>query len=86
VRVWSNKTEIAAERFVAWIGMARGKFFAWKQRYGKANEHNGHVPLDHWLLDEEKRKIIAFHERFPFEGYRRLTFMMIDQEVVAARL
>jgi putative transposase len=83
VRVWSDKTEIAADRFVAWIGMARGKFFAWKKRYGKANEHNGHVPRDHWLLDEEKAKIIAFHERFPLEGYRRLTFMMIDQEVVA---
>ena len=84
MRVWSDKTEIAAERFVAWIGMARGKFFAWKKRYGKANEHNGHVPRGHWLLDEEKRKIIAFHEQFPLEGYRRLTFMMIDQEVVAA--
>jgi hypothetical protein len=69
VRVWSDKTEIAADRFVAWIGMARGKFFAWKKRYGKANEHNGHVPRDHWLLDEEKAKIIAFHERFPLEGY-----------------
>ena len=44
VRVWSDKTELAADRFVAWIGMARGKFFAWKKRYGKANEHNGHVP------------------------------------------
>ena len=60
------------------------QFFAWKKRYGKANEHNGHVPRDHWLLDEEKRQIIGFHERFPLEGYRRLTFMMIDQEVVAA--
>jgi hypothetical protein len=78
VRVWSDKTEIAADRFVAWIGMARGKFFAWKKRCGKANEHNGHVPRDHWLLDEENRKIIAFHESFPLEGYRRLTFMMID--------
>jgi len=77
-------TEIAADRFVAWIGVARGKFFASEKRYGKANEHNGHVPRDHWLLDQEKRKIIGFHERFPLERYRRLTFMMIDQEVVAA--
>jgi transposase-like protein len=83
VRVWSDKTEIAADRFVAWIGMARGKFFAWKKRYGKANEHNGHVPRDHWLLDDEKREIIAFHDRFPLEGYRRLTFMMLDADIVA---
>jgi putative transposase len=42
------------------------------------------VPRDHWLLDEEKRNIIAFHDKFPLEGYRRLAFMMIDQEVAAA--
>jgi putative transposase len=84
VRAWSDKTEIAVERFIAWLGVPRGKFFDWQKRYGKANEHNGLVPRDHWLLDEEKRKIIAFHDRFPLEGYRRLTFMMLDQDVVAA--
>jgi putative transposase len=84
VRMWSDKTEIAADRFIAWIGVARGKFFEWRKRYGKVNEHNGSVPRDHWLLDEEKRNIIAFHDKFPLEGYRRLTFMMIDQEVAAA--
>jgi transposase InsO family protein len=84
VRDWSAKTEIPAERFIAWIGIARGKFFAWRKRYGKANEHNALVPRDHWLLDDERRSIIDFHGRFPLEGYRRLTFMMIDQNVVAA--
>ena len=83
VREWSDKTEIPAERFVGWIGIARGKFYAWRKRYGKANEHNALVPRDHWLTDEERRAIIAFHERFPLEGYRRLTFMMIDRNVVA---
>jgi transposase InsO family protein len=84
VREWSAKTEIPAERFIGWIGIARGKFFDWRKRYGKVNEHNAVVPRDHWLTDEERRAIIAFHERFPLEGYRRLAFMMIDQDVVAA--
>lgn len=84
MRDWSAKTEIPAERFIAWIGIARGKFFAWRKRYGKANEHNALVPRDHWLLDDERRAIIDFHGRFPLEGYRRLTFMMIDQNIVAA--
>ena len=84
VRAWTDKTELPVERFVGWLGIARGKFFDWQKRYGKANEHNGLVPRDHWLLDEEKRQIIAFHDRFPLEGYRRLTFMMLDQDVVAA--
>ena len=42
------------------------------------------MPRDHWLTDEEKQAIIAFHDKFPLEGYRRLTFMMIDADVAAA--
>jgi putative transposase len=84
VQAWSEKTELPVERFIGWIGIARGKFFDWRKRYGKANEHNALVPRDHWLTPEEQQAILAFHERFPLEGYRRLTFMMIDQNIVAA--
>jgi transposase InsO family protein len=83
VRVWADKTELPAERFVGWIGVARGKFFDWKQRYGKANEHNSAVPRDFWIEPEEKAAILAFHDRNPLEGYRRLTFMMLDQDIAA---
>jgi len=31
----------------------------------------------------EKEAIIDFHEKNPFKGYRRLTFMMLDHDVVA---
>jgi putative transposase len=83
VRTWSEKTELPTERFLGWLELARGKFFAWRQRYGKANEHNAMVPRDHWLEDWEKQAILDFHERFPLEGYRRLAFMMLDRNVVA---
>jgi len=83
VRTWSQKTELPAERFLTWLELARGKFFAWRQRYGKANEHNALVPRDFWLEDWEKQAILDFHERYPLEGYRRLAFMMLDQDVVA---
>ncbi len=64
--------------------MAAGKYYSWRQRYGKANEHNGKVPRDHWLEDWEKQAIISYHGRYPLEGYRRLTFMMLDDDVAAA--
>ncbi len=84
VQLWSTKTELPVERFIGWIGIARGKFFDWRKRYGKANEHNAWVPRDHWLTaDWEQQAILAFHDRFPLEGYRRLTFMMLDRDVVA---
>ena len=83
VRDWSGNTELPAERFLGWLGLARGKFFHWRQRYGKANEHNALVPRDHWLENWERQAILDFHERYPLEGYRRLAFMMLDQDVVA---
>ena len=51
--------------------------------YGKVNEHNGWVPRDFWLEDWEKQAIIGFHLKNPLEGYRRLTFMMLDADIVA---
>lgn len=42
------------------------------------------MPRDHWLTDEEKQAILRFFDQFPLEGYRRLTFMMLDADVVAA--
>jgi putative transposase len=69
--------------FLLWLGIATSKWHSWKGRYGKANEHNAWIPRDHWLEGAEKQAIIDFHARFPLEGYRRLTFMMLDADVVA---
>jgi len=82
VRDFCELTELPTQRVIRWIGVSRGKFYDWRERYGKANEHNGLVPRDHWITDEERRRIIAFHDEFPLEGYRRLTFMMLDRDVV----
>jgi transposase InsO family protein len=35
------------------------------------------------LEPEEKKAIVDFHTLYPVEGYRRLTFMMLDANVVA---
>ena len=83
MRRWNERTEIAAQKFVRWLGMASSKFCDWRARYGRVNEHNGWIPRDFWLEEWEKRAILDFHDRFPLEGYRRLTFMMLDADVVA---
>jgi hypothetical protein len=83
VRRWSEKTEIGAGRFIGWLDITASKFYDWRERYGKVNEHNGWVPRDFWLEDWEKQAIIGFHLKNPLEGYRRLTFMMLDADIVA---
>jgi putative transposase len=47
------------------------------------NEHNGRIPRDFWLAAPEKQAILDFHDPNPLEGYRRLTFMMLDEDVAA---
>jgi putative transposase len=83
VKHWADRTELPARQLLSWLGLGTSKFHDWKHRYGKANEHNGKVPRDWWLEDWEKRAIVDFHDRHPLEGYRRLTFMMLDDDVVA---
>lgn len=83
VKHWADCSEITRTKIVDWTGVERSRFFEWIKRYGKANEHNGQVPRDHWILPEEKQKIVEYHAQNPLNGYRRLTFMMLDEEVVA---
>ena len=71
-------------RFIGWLGIAASKFHDWRARYGLANEHNALVPRDRWLEPWEKAAILEFHRAHPTEGYRRLAFMMLDADVVAA--
>jgi putative transposase len=68
---------------IEWLKIAASRFYDWRNRYGKVNEHNAWIPRDHWLEDWEKNAIIDFHHENPLEGYRRLTFMMLDRNVVA---
>jgi putative transposase len=83
VRTWRAETALPATRLVGWLGVGASKYFDWKQRYGRVNEHNTWVPRDHWLEPWEQQAIVEFARAHPREGYRRLAFMMLDQDVVA---
>ena len=83
VNRWSEKAGIPVRQMIRWIGISPSKFNEWRTRYGKGNEHNGWIPRDTWLEEWEKQVILAYYEEYPLEGYRRLTFMMLDANIVA---
>jgi transposase InsO family protein len=83
VKYWITKVDLPLKMFIFWLGISSSKFYNWKARYGKVNEHNGLVPRDFWLEEWEKAAIIDFHRKNPLEGYRRLAFMMLDEDIVA---
>lgn len=83
VRRFSARTELGARWVLAGLGVAPTQFYRWTARYGRGNTHNGQIPRDHWLTDVERAAILRYHETHAPEGYRRMTFMMLDADVVA---
>jgi len=83
VKRWSQSSGIAVAHFIDWLGITSSKYYDWQRRYGKVNEHNALIPRDFWLQDWEKEAIVDFYLKHPLQGYRRLTFMMLDHDVVA---
>lgn len=65
------------------LGIGTSKFYSWRGRYGKDNYHNGKIPRDFWVQECEKQKIIDFYSTHSLDGYRRVTYMMLDQDIVA---
>jgi transposase InsO family protein len=71
------------QTLIHWIGVSRSKFYDWQKRYGKVNEHNHWIPRDFWLQAWEKQAIVNYFLEHPGQGYRRLTYMMLDADIVA---
>lgn len=66
-----------------WLVITPNRFYDFKKRYGKENQHNAVIPKSHWILPAEKEAIIVYAQQNPEEGYRRLTYMMVDANVCA---
>lgn len=66
------------------LGLPKSRFYDWKQRIrgGCLDDRfatgQGSV---HGILPEEKEAVITYALSHPKEGYRRLTWMMVDEDV-----
>lgn len=83
MRLWSGKTEIPLTWFISRLGIAMSKYYDWKHRYGRMNEHNSWIPRDFWVEDWERQAILDFYAAHREDGYRRASFMMLDSDIVA---
>ena len=45
--------ENGAGRFVEWLDITASRFYDWRERYGKVNDHNGWIPRDFRLEEWE---------------------------------
>jgi putative transposase len=89
VIAWVLKTEQRSgwplHRILRALGVSRSRYYEWLTRQGVdrlEDEASKRTPLTR-LLDEEKAAICAFAQRHPKIGYRKLAWMMIDENIVS---
>lgn len=78
-----QKTNIPVGHLLKAIGVSWSRYHDWKKRFGQPNKHNGKIPRDFWLEQWEIDAIINFKRKHLDFGYRYLTYMMLDQDIVA---
>lgn len=81
--MFSVRSELSVAWVLARLGVVPAQFYRWTDRYGLENAHNGQTPRDHWITSDERHAILRYHESHAPEGYRRMTFMMLDADIVA---
>ena len=79
----STRTELPVRPMLERLGIARAKFARWTTAYGAVPTPHGPVPRDHWLTQVERDGILLFHDRHPLDGYRPLTYRLLDAGDVA---
>jgi putative transposase len=83
VMMLTKRTHIPLKRVLGWLGLKKNKYHQWRKRSGMANRHNGKIPRWTWILPWEREAIIGYRKTHREEGYRCLTYMMLDQDIVA---
>ena len=66
VRHWSDKTGVKATKMVKWIGIARSKYYHWRDRYGKLERYHKTIkstcirPKTPLSLEDARRIVTEF--------------------------
>jgi len=68
---------------LTWLALSTGKYYDWQRRKYLRNQHNGIIPKSHWILPCEKEAIVEYRYQHLEEGYRRISYMMLDEDIAA---
>lgn len=79
----THRSGLRLKRVLAWIGLKKSTYYEWQERLGLPNRHNGKIPRSTWILPWERDAIIGYRKLHPEEGYRCMTYMMLDENIVA---
>ena len=82
ISIYHDRTGYPLRTLLSIADIPAGKFYDWRNRVLLPNRHHGILPREHWLLPWEKAAIIDYARHHAADGYRRLCYQMIDEDVV----
>jgi hypothetical protein len=81
----SARAGISPLCLVGWMAFARWKYYQWKDRHGKVNEHKAFIPRGHWP-EQGKGSDSRLPASIPSGGLPSAHFTMLDRDIVAVGL
>lgn len=81
VKYWLSCSHLKKHNILKQIGISRGKFKEWQTRYNLPNQNNSKVPKGDYVNRDEELAIINYCKNNYGEGYRRLCYMMMDDDI-----
>jgi len=77
------KTNTPVNKLLGMIGISSSKYYCWIDRLEQPNNHNCIISKKHWIVEWERQAIINYAQTHIGEGYRIMTYMMIDDGIAA---
>lgn len=78
------RTGWTVRRILRKLGLPKSRYYAWRERAEQerlADARSVPTLSPYRILEEEREAVIGYALRHPREGYRRLTWMMVDADV-----
>jgi putative transposase len=83
VRYWHQRAEFKVGQLLGWLSLSNSTYYSWQAGQSPVKRPDGQPSKGHGLLAWEKSAIEAYARQHRQAGYRRLSYMMLDEEVVA---
>jgi putative transposase len=81
--VLQHPTGWTLRRVLKHLGLSKGRYYEWVKRAGaeRLADHSTAASSLGMILEEEKQAVIRYALAHPKDGYRRLAWQMVDEDV-----
>ena len=83
IQHWHQRSQLPVDKLLSWLGIKRGRYQEWVKCKDTPNTHSAQVPKENWILPEERLVVIDYAKTHIGAGYRRMTYLMLDENVAA---